>query len=262
MNKHGLIIAGFDPSAGAGLLMDLKVFSALGVYAYAIPTAIVEENPDTVKKSTPISTYIIEGQLRILLGHSYVHAVKIGMVYSGKTVELIKKIILNYKLKNIVCDPVFIASSGKPLFRGNIKKAIKRLIPLCTIITPNILEASEISGIQIHDKKGMMLSAEYFINNGANAVVIKGGHFIKKGLDLYMDQKKSIFLEVKPINKSVHGTGCIFSSAIAAYLVKGFSPFEAVKKAKIFTYNSIKQSIRLSHDLKKYVGIPPILQIN
>ncbi|MGB9735505.1 MAG: bifunctional hydroxymethylpyrimidine kinase/phosphomethylpyrimidine kinase [bacterium] len=258
MIRHGLIIAGFDPSAGAGLLMDIKVFSAIGVYAFAVPTAIVEENTDTVKRSIPIIPSVFEGQLRILLEYTHVDGVKIGMLSNSTIVEIIQKAVHKYKMHNIVLDPVLASSSGKPLFRGNIKEAFQKLMPLCNIITPNIPEASLISGIQILSKEDMILSARYFINNGANAVVIKGGHFVKKGLDLYMDQEQHVFLDAKPVNKDVHGTGCIFSSAISAYMIKGYKSLEAVKKAKTFTYNMIKKSIILSPRLKRYVGTPLI----
>ncbi len=255
MSKNGLILAGFDPSAGAGLLMDVKVFSAIDIYAFAVPTAIVEENTDTVNCITGVKPSVLRGQLKILLEHSDVSGVKIGMMYSSKTAEQIREAIQEYRLKNIVFDPVVVSSSGASLFRGSAHTAVSTLLHFCTIITPNIPEASALSGIKINNKQDMLLSARYFIDKGAAAVVIKGGHFIQKGLDLYMDRKQYAFLEAKVVHKDVHGTGCILSSAITAYLIKGYDKLEAVKRAKSFTLQAIKHSRRLSPSLKRYSGI-------
>ncbi len=262
MNKNALLIAGFDPSAGAGLLMDIKVFSAIGIYAFAVPTAIVEENTDTVNRITAVKPSVLMGQLRILLEYSDVNGVKIGMLYYDKTAGLIKDVIRRYKLKNIVLDPIISSSSGASLLEGNAKGAINALLPFCTIVTPNISEASAISGIEIGNKDDILRSAKYFIDNGAMAVVIKGGHFVQKGLDLYMDHKQYVFLEAKAVNKDVHGTGCIMSSAITAYLIKGYDKLDAVKKAKLFTLDVIKHSRKVSPSLRRYVGIPNIKQKN
>ncbi len=258
MIKKGLIVAGFDPSAGAGLLMDTKVFSTIGIYAYAVPTAIVEENTDAVNRITAVNPSVFMGQLKILLEHSYVNGVKIGMLYHIKTAKLIKDILQQYSLKNVILDPILLSSSGTPLLKGNAKNTINSLLPFCTIVTPNITEASVISGIEIEDKDDMLRSAKYFIDKGAMAVVIKGGHFVQKGLDLYMDHKQYVFLEAKALNKDVHGTGCIMSSAITAYLIKGHNKLDAVKKAKLFTLDAIKHSRKISASLRRYVALPHI----
>jgi hydroxymethylpyrimidine/phosphomethylpyrimidine kinase len=259
MTKIGLIIAGFDPSAGAGILMDIKVFAKIGVYAFAIPTSLVEENTDVVKQIDTVKPSVFKGMLDILLKHSYIKGVKLGMLYNSSIAKLAMETLSYYRLKNVVLDPVLYSSSGAPLLKGNRKKIIHDLLPLCTIVTPNVSEASSLSGIQIKDKKHMLLSAQYFIENGAPAVIIKGGHFIQKGLDLYMDRKQYVFLEAKALLKDVHGTGCIMSSAIAAFLIKGYNSFEAVKKAKLFTYKMIKHGIRISPSLTRYVASPDLI---
>jgi hydroxymethylpyrimidine/phosphomethylpyrimidine kinase len=254
--KKGLIIAGHDPSAGAGLLMDIKVFSSLGIYAAAIPSAIVVENTDSVKGIIGIKTSVVAKQLKIMLEHSRFNGVKIGMLYSAGTVKLIGEIIEEYGLSNIVLDPILLSSSGAPLLQYDSMNAMLSLFPLCTIITPNIAEASKISGIDIHDKAGMLAAAGYFMDSGAGAVVIKGGHFVEKGLDLYRDGKQHVFLKGRDIHKDVHGTGCILSSAITSFLIKGHGRLGAVKLAKAFTERAIKNSRRLSPSLKRYVGMP------
>ncbi len=260
MIRNALSIAGFDPSAGAGVIMDMKVFSAIGVHAYAVPTAIVEENSDTVSRVTGVAPDVVIGLLGTLLDHSRVAGTKIGMVYSGRTARAVKHIIRQYGLDNVVLDPVTLSSSGTRLFADKVDDGITTLLPFCTVVTPNLAEASALSGIRIRDRDDMLSSAQYFIDRGAAAVVIKGGHFAQRGLDLYMDGKRHAFLEAKAVDRDVHGTGCMLSSAITAYLIKGYGTFEAVKKAKAFTLRAIKNSYRLSPSLKRYVGMPGIVK--
>ncbi len=252
--KKGLVVAGFDPSAGAGLLMDIKVFSSLGIYAAAIPSAMVVENTDTVRRIIGVKTSDVSSQLKIMLEYSHFDGLKIGMLYSIETTLLMREIIKEYGLRNIVLDPVLLSSSGAPLLKRNALNALISLFPLCTVITPNIAEASKITGIDIHDKKDMLRAARYFIDSGAQGVVIKGGHFVQKGLDLYMDRKQHAFLRSRVIRKDVHGTGCILSSAIASFLIKGHDKLEAVKLAKAITFKAINKSYRLSSSLKRHTS--------
>jgi len=256
MIKKGLIIAGFDPSAGAGLLMDIKVFSVIGIYASAVSTAIVIENADTVKDIIDIKASVVKEQLKIILesGSNGISGVKIGMLYSTGTAKVIREIIEQYGLRNIVLDPILSSSGGKPLLKHNALDYIRTLFPLCTIITPNINEASVITGVKIKNKDDMILSARYFIDRGVQAVVIKGGHFIRKGLDLYMDKRRYVFLEGKIIHKDVHGTGCIMSTAITSFLIKGYGSLDAVKFAKKFTEEAMKKSFKPYSFSKRYVG--------
>ncbi len=255
-DKKGLILAGLDPSAGAGLLMDIKVFSAIGVHACAVPSAIVVENTDVVKQTAGVKISTVREQLGIILDYSAVNGVKIGMLYSAETIRLVIQTIKRYRLRNIVLDPVLLSSSGAPLLKRNARNALRSLFPLCTIITPNVQEVSALSGISIQNKDDMIRSAQYFLDTGAGAVVIKGGHFGQKGLDLYMDRKQHAFLKGRVIDKDVHGTGCIMSSAITSFLIKGYDKLESVRLAKAFTEKAIENSYKLSSSLKKYIGMP------
>ncbi|MCL5791869.1 MAG: bifunctional hydroxymethylpyrimidine kinase/phosphomethylpyrimidine kinase [Deltaproteobacteria bacterium] len=254
MSRNALIIAGFDPVAGAGLLMDIKVLTSAGIHASAIPTALVIENTDVVKDVVPIKTHTIKKLIDISLSNTKMHGMKIGMLYSKENINLVKDVINTYKLKNVVLDPVLVSSSGSKLLNYDALKSLYALIPLCSIITPNIHEAKIITKINIESKDDMIRAGKYFLNQGVPAVVIKGGHFILKATDLYMDKKQHIFLKANAINKDVHGTGCIFSSAITAYLIKGYDTMEAVKNAKLLTSRYIKGSYKLSYNFKRYVG--------
>ncbi len=260
MRKNGLIIAGFDPSAGAGLLMDIKVFSAIGVYAFAVPTALVEENTDMVHGMTGIKPSVLKGQIDILLDHAPVAGVKIGMLCDKSTARLVGKILSSRRLTNIVLDPVLVSSSGDPLLRGSRKDSIHELLPLCTVVTPNIPEASVLSGITIRTRNDMLRAAQYFMSRGTAAVVIKGGHFSEKGLDLYMDRRRHVFLKAHPLHKDVHGTGCILSSAITAYLIDGYDTLDAVRKAKHFAYSALRYSRPVSPSLHRSVASPGVIR--
>ncbi|MCL5277022.1 MAG: bifunctional hydroxymethylpyrimidine kinase/phosphomethylpyrimidine kinase [Deltaproteobacteria bacterium] len=256
MIRKGLIIAGHDPSGGAGLLMDTKVFSSLGIYAAAVPTAIVVEDTDRVQAVIGVETPDVGAQLRIMLRHVRFDGTKIGMLCSARTIELLVRTIERHNLRNVVLDPVLLSSGGVPLLGHRDSGALLPLFPLCTVVTPNVHEASALSGIRIRSRDDMVCAARYFMEAGAGAVVIKGGHFVQKGLDLYMDRKHRAFLEGTAIDRDVHGTGCILSSAIAAFLIKGYGAPQAVRLAKTFTEAAIKNSLRLSTSLKRYVGMP------
>ncbi len=256
MIKKALIIAGHDPSAGAGLLMDMKVFSSLGIYAAAVPTAIVAENTDTVEAVIGMNPSDVKAQLRVLLKHIRFSGLKLGMLCSADIVRLIAQTIEDYPIRNIVLDPVLLSSDGVPLLQHGGAQALLRLLPLCTIVTPNIHEASALSGIRIRSRDDMVRSAQYFLDTGAGAVVIKGGHFVQKGLDLFMDRKRHAFLEGKAIQRDVHGTGCIMSSAMTAFLIKGQDRLGAVRLAKAFTETAIQDSRKISPLLRRFVGMP------
>jgi hydroxymethylpyrimidine/phosphomethylpyrimidine kinase len=238
--------------------MDIKIFSTIGVYAFAVPTAIVEESTDTVRSMTGMRPSVLRGQLDILLDHAPVAGVKIGMLFNMSTARLIGTILSRRRLTNIVLDPVLVSSSGAPLVRDSRKDSIRALLPLCTVVTPNIPEASDLSGITIRTKNDMLRAAHYFITRGTAAVVIKGGHFAEKGLDLYMDRRRHVFLKARRLRTDVHGTGCSLCSAITAYLIRGHAPLDAVRKAKALTHQIIRNSRTVSPALHRFVAMPVV----
>lgn len=242
--KTALTIAGSDPTGGAGLQIDLKVFRAFNVHGLSIVSAITSQNTEGVDFIFPVEPDCFEKQFHTLLFDIKPDATKIGMLYSNFAVEVVKKIIKKYSLFNIVIDPVTVSSSGNPLVsEGTLDALREKLFPLSRVITPNIYEASVLTGIRIEDKKDMKKSAKILKNMGPEVVVITGGHLKETALDLYYDGDYH-YIKSKKIEGEYHGTGCAFSSAIAASLAHGRSPLESVKKAKMFINRAIKKAYR------------------
>ena len=171
-----LTIAGFDGSGGAGMQADLKTFSALGCYGTTALTAIPVQNTQGVRSVYNLSPLCVEEQLRAILDDIDIHAVKIGMLYTREIVEVVAKVIQDYNLQNIVLDPVMAAKSGHHLLLPSAIAAMKELIfPLTTVLTPNLLEASELLGMEIQNKQQMESAALSLLELGPKAVVVKGG---------------------------------------------------------------------------------------
>ena len=216
-----LIIAGSDSSGGAGIQADIKTVTALGSYAMTAVTAVTLQNTQGVKGISPISTKNLEKQITMVLDDIGANAVKIGMLHNTQIIKCIYKILKKYNLKNIVLDPVMIAKGGTKLVNNNSIKYLKKLlIPLCSIITPNIPEAEVLTGYSISNKKDMIKAAQKILTMGAKNVLLKGGHLKNKMIfDILVSNKKiKIFSKRKIVTKNTHGTGCTLSSAIATCL--------------------------------------------
>lgn len=240
--KVALTIAGSDPTGGAGLQTDLKVFRAFNVHGLSVISAITAQNTEDVDFVFPVEQDIFEKQLHTLLSDIRPDAVKIGMIYNTWAVEIVEEIIKKYSLFNLVIDPVTVSSSGKSLVSEGTLEALKeRLFPLSRVITPNIYEASVLTGIRVEDKNKMKDSAKILKNMGAEVVVITGGHLKDTALDLYYDGDFH-YLKSKKIEGEYHGTGCAFSSAITASLANGKETFESVRTAKEFINKAIKRA--------------------
>tara|TARA_B110001452_G_scaffold204178_1_gene174150 strand:- start:726 stop:1538 length:813 start_codon:yes stop_codon:yes gene_type:complete len=216
-----LIIAGSDSSGGAGIQADIKTVTALGSYAMTAVTAVTLQNTQGVKGISPISTKNLEKQITMVLDDIGANAVKIGMLHNTQIIKCIYKILKKYNLKNIVLDPVMIAKGGTKLVNNNSIKYLKKLlIPLCSIITPNIPEAEVLTGYSISNKKDMIKAAQKILTMGAKNVLLKGGHLKNKMIfDILVSKKEiKIFPKRKIKTKNTHGTGCTLSSAIATCL--------------------------------------------
>jgi hydroxymethylpyrimidine/phosphomethylpyrimidine kinase len=216
-----LIIAGSDPSGGAGIQADIKTVTALGSYAMTAVTAVTLQNTQGVKGISPISTKNLEKQITMVLDDIGANAVKIGMLHNTRIIKCIYKILKKYNLKNIVLDPVMIAKGGTKLVNNNSIKHLKKLlIPLCSIITPNIPEAEVLTGYSISNKKDMIKAAKKILTMGAKNVLLKGGHLKNKMIfDILVSKKETkIFPKRKIKTKNTHGTGCTLSSALATCL--------------------------------------------
>ncbi len=240
--KKALTIAGFDPSGGAGLQADLKVFQSLGVYGLSVASSLTAQNSLGVKNIMPIRSSFVKKQLTALLSDIRPDATKTGMLYSEENVEIVSHVIRKYSLKNLVVDPVILSSTGRSLAQKGVPTAIrKRLLPLCTIVTPNIHEASVLTGMDVRTRSDMEEAALRLRDYGAEHVIVTGGHLAKIATDVLCDGRFH-YLESEKICGEFHGTGCVFSSALTALLAEGYTVLSAAKRAKKFMDRSFRKS--------------------
>ena len=251
--KNVLSIAGSDCSAGAGIQADLKTFVANGVYGMTVITSLTAQNPQKVKMVEDVSIEMLKKQIEAIFDVMEVSAVKIGMLNSKENGEVVYSNLLKYKAKNIVLDPVMIATSGKSLIKDETKDfLVNKLFKIADIITPNLDETKEIIKIILNNKNIENIdSIEKMKNYGKiiadftkKWVLVKGGHLSNSAVDILINREEIHILEGEKISSNnTHGTGCSLSSAIASNLAKGYSMLESVKKAKNFVLCSIKNSI-------------------
>ena len=251
--KNVLSIAGSDCSAGAGIQADLKTFIANGVYGMTVITSLTAQNPQKVKMLEDVSIEMLKNQIEAIFDVMEVSAIKIGMLNSKKNGEVVYSNLLKYKAKNIVLDPVMIATSGKSLIKDETKDfLVNKLFKIADIITPNLDETKEIVKIILKNENIENIdSIEKMKNYGKviadftkKWVLVKGGHLSNSAVDILINKDEIYILEGEKISSNnTHGTGCSLSSAIASNLAKGYSMLEAVKKAKNFVLYSIKNSV-------------------
>ena len=251
--KNVLSIAGSDCSAGAGIQADLKTFVANGVYGMTVITSLTAQNPQKVKMLEDVSIEMLEKQIEAIFDVIEVSAVKIGMLNSKENGEVVYSNLLKYKAKNIVLDPVMIATSGNSLIKDETKDfLVNKLFKIVDIITPNLDETKEIVKIILNNENIENIdSIEKMKNYGKviadftkKWVLIKGGHLSNSAVDILMNKDEIYILEGEKISSNnTHGTGCSLSSAIASNLAKDYSMLDSVKKAKNFVLYSIKNSI-------------------
>lgn len=255
-----LSIAGFDGSGGAGLQADLKTFSALGCYGTTALTSLPVQNTTGVKAIYDIETKCIEEQIKAILDDIKIDAVKIGMLHRQDIIEAVAKILSDYGIQNIVLDPVMVAKSGdKLLYPSAIHSMREKLFPITTVLTPNLMEATELLQRPIESKQEMEKAAFDLIEMGPSAVIVKGGHFNGDADDCLMFKKnqeiETHWFNAKRIQtKNTHGTGCTFSAAIASFLARGFTILDSVRHAKEY----LTKSIEIGADLKIGKGNGPV----
>lgn len=242
--KNVLSIAGSDSSGGAGIQADLKTMCALGVYGMTVITAVTAQNTQAVYEVQEIDPAIVEAQIKAVFSDISVDAVKIGMVSNKQIIKTIKDSLLFFKAKNIVVDPVMVSKSGYALLKKEAAEVVKELTSIADLVTPNIPEAEILCGFQIKTEADIHNAAQVIASNGAKNVLIKGGHrFGADASDLLFAAGKFIKFQQERIDtKNTHGTGCTLSSAIASYLALGNSMQDAVKLAKDYITQAIKDS--------------------
>jgi phosphomethylpyrimidine kinase len=245
--KAALTIAGSDSSGGAGIQADLKTMTLNGVFAMSAITALTAQNTMGVTDIVEVESDFLKAQLDAVFEDIYPDAVKIGMVSDKELIETIAEKLIEYDAKNIVLDPVMVATSGSKLLKDDAIGALKeRLIPLAELITPNIPEAEILSRLKIKDDKDMQKSAKVIADNFDVNVLLKGGHAINDANDFLLVDGNSIWIKGDRIdNKNTHGTGCTLSSAIAANLAKNKSIEEAVRLSKKYLEGALKDGLDL-----------------
>lgn len=242
-----LTIAGTDSSGGAGVQADLKTMLANGVYGMSAITALTAQNTLGVLGISEVSIDFLHLELQSVFEDIFPDAVKIGMVSSVPIIQEIARSLRHYGARNIVVDPVMVATSGSKLISDDAKEALcEELFPLATVITPNILEAQELTGRPIRNEEdmvqaGRLLQRRYRVNT-----LIKGGHSIQDANDLLVTaEEETWFAGEKIKNPNTHGTGCTLSSAIAAYLALGRPLPSSIHLAKRYISEALKAMLDL-----------------
>jgi hydroxymethylpyrimidine/phosphomethylpyrimidine kinase len=245
--KTALTIAGSDSSGGAGIQADLKTMTMNGVYAMSAITALTAQNTTGVRAVEETAPDFLRQQIDAVFEDIYPDAVKIGMVASCELIRVIADRLRFYKARNVVVDPVMVATSGSALIKsGAVQTLTEELLPLATVVTPNIPEAEILSGIHIESAEKMVKAAEQIGSDHHCAVLLKGGHSVNDANDLLWADGEITWFEGKRIdNPNTHGTGCTLSSAIAANLAKGFTLTESVRRAKEYISGALAAMLDL-----------------
>ena len=245
--KTALSIAGSDSCGGAGIQADIKTMTMNGVYGMSAITALTAQNTTGVFEISESTPQFLKAQIDSVFEDIFPDAVKIGMVSSSNLIKVIADRLKYYNAKNIVVDPVMVATS-----RSNLKKneavstLVSELLPISTVVTPNIFEAQILSGIKIMCKDDMIKAAEYIGKTYGVNVLVKGGHSLSNANDLLYSDKEYKWFEGERIdNPNTHGTGFTLSSAIASNLAKGFSLYDSVKRAKEYITEALKAKLDL-----------------
>ncbi len=242
-----LTIAGSDSCGGAGIQADIKTMTMNGVYAMSAITALTAQNTTGVSSILEVSPNFLKNQIDMIFTDIYPNAVKIGMVSNSELIQMIADRLLFYKAENIIVDPVMAATSGASLMENEAVNTIKEfLLPMATLITPNIPEAEILSGITIKNEKDMIKSSLYINHTFGCSILLKGGHGINDANDLLCQNGKIKWFYGRRINNpNTHGTGCTLSSAIASNLAKGFDIETSVQRAKDYISKALEFGLNL-----------------
>ncbi len=253
---RALSIAGSDSGGGAGIQADLKTFSALGVFGMTAITAVTVQNTQGVSGYETLPPPIVGDQIRAVVTDIGVDAAKTGMLASAEIVEAVAAAVAETNVPNLVVDPVAVSKHGHRLLDEDAVGALRdRILPLATLVTPNLPEATGLVGFEVTSRDLMEDAAETIRAMGPGAVLIKGGHLpgSNGADDVFFDGDRMMWIAGERIETTnTHGTGCTLSSAIAAYLARGDELFEAVRKGKLFVTEAIRAALPLGK------GIGPV----
>ena len=250
MIPTALTIAGSDPSGAAGIGADLKTFSALSVYGMAVVTALTAQNTERVSEVFDVGASVLAAQLDSVMGDISPDGVKIGMLASAANVDIVSGKLAEYDCRHVVLDPVMKSSSGTMLLDSDAQDVLcDRLFPLITLVIPNLDEAEALTGDPVRTLPAMEKAARQLHDMGASNVLVKGGHLGgETAVDVFFDGEKLERLEAERLeNAESHGTGCVLSSAITAYLASGDTMSDALRAGKSFTLAAIRNRLQLGH---------------
>ena len=234
--RTALSIAGSDSSGGAGIQADIKTMTMNGVYTMSAITALTAQNTTGVTGIVEVTPEFLKQQLDAVFTDIFPDAVKTGMVSSKELIQVIAERLNHYHAKNIVVDPVMVATSGSKLMKTDaVDVLLKELLPIAALVTPNIPEAEVLSGLSIVNEDDMKKAAKVIGDTYGCAVLLKGGHKIQDANDLlYSKGMCQWFMGERINNPNTHGTGCTLSSAIASNLAKGYSLSDSIHRAKTY----------------------------
>ena len=258
---RALTIAGSDSGGGAGIQADLKTFSVLGVYGMTAVTAVTVQNTEGVAGYEAMPPAIVAEQIRSVVTDIGVDAAKTGMLANAAIVSAVADAVEETGVRKLVVDPVSMSKHGFGLLTEEAVVALRaRILPLATLVTPNLPEAAALSGLEVEGRDDMRRAADAILAAGARAVLVKGGHLQDAGenaaADLFVDGEVEEWLIAPRIaTPHTHGTGCTLSAAIAAHLARGDGLLEAVRAGKAFVTEAIRHSMALGH------GIGPVDQL-
>lgn len=249
-----LTIAGSDSSGGAGIQADLKTFAAIGTYGMSVLTALTAQNTQGVFLVENVSNDMVQKQIQAVLDDIPPKAIKIGMVSSAEIIHTISDTLSHYTIPYLIVDPVMISKSGCSLLEKEAKEALlKELLPMAYLVTPNLPEAEEITGLQINNKEEMIEAANQILLMGPSYVLIKGGHLEGEAYDVLIGKNTiHTFTNQRLNRKNTHGTGCTLSSAITSFLALGCDIEQAVQNAKTYITDAIAHSFQIGS------GIGPV----
>jgi hydroxymethylpyrimidine/phosphomethylpyrimidine kinase len=249
-----LSIAGFDPSSGAGVTADIKTLAAHGCYGAACITALTVQSTAGVRRVEPVSAELVRATLEEIAVDLPPAAIRIGMLATAAVAEVVAEFLARKPAPHVVLDPIIKSSSGADLLdAGGVRVLRERLLPLATVVTPNVDEAAALTGKPVRDTREMRAAAERFQQMGARNVVITGGH-MDPPVDLLRAEDGSVreFPGRRIESRSTHGTGCAFATALAANLALGHALGESVQLAKDYVARAIEQAVPMGR------GVGPV----
>ena len=241
---HVMTIAGSDSGGGAGIQADLKTFGALGCYGTSVLTAVTAQNTKEVAAIAEVPEEVVIAQIDTVIEDIGVRAIKTGMLSSRVLIQNIVDRLEAWGIPHLVVDPVMISKAGVPLLAREAVETVRtELLPMATMVTPNLHEAAMLAKTEVTNHAQMEDAAKAIRQLGPKVVVVKGGHLDGTPVDLVLDDDQPHWLEgVRVETTNTHGTGCTFSAAIAALLARGCSDLEAVRLAKVYVTNALEHS--------------------